>query len=169
MRKLYHITIIENVQSILENGLKAMPYDEAGTKGVFLFDEKTFYYPMALCNADGSINTRYRPTWTVADKIALTQVGLKQFAMLEVTVDENRLINDNVGEWTASEQFIHHGDIDPAAIELNGYYKAMDKDQYQVFDTENEILCSKKESKSIWKEHKKGLEELLRQYNENSV
>ena len=163
MRKLYHITNPNNVASILENGLIAKPYDEDGTKGVFLFEDKTYLSLQPLLNADGSINTRYRPTWTVADKIALTQVWLKQYALFEVTVDENKLINDNVAEHTASCQFIHQGDIASAAIGLYGYYKAVNIDRHQVYDTENKILCSKKESRSIWKEHKKGLEVLKHQ------
>lgn len=159
-RTLYHITAPENVDTVIKKGLIAQEYDDNGSKGVFLFENETYLTLSILCNADGSPNMRYKPIWRVADKIAMTEVGLMRYSLFEVKVDSGKLIKDDVAEETAEWQYIYHGDISPEAIKLQGTYDALSADKYQVFDLENKCLCSKEVSKHLWEEHIKAFESI---------
>ena len=58
-KTMYHITAPENVDRVLKEGLIAQVYDEDGSKGVFLFENETYFTTGFLLNANGSPNTRY--------------------------------------------------------------------------------------------------------------
>lgn len=103
--KLYHITYSNNAYSIIHNGLKA---NENGD--VFLFDNK-------------SVKKIYFKDYvSVADIIAVEQLFIDEYVMLEVDVSGLELLTDDVGELTASLQYIYKGDIQPERITPYGIY-----------------------------------------------
>lgn len=152
-RVLCHITAPDNVDSILKQGLIAKTYDDDGNKGVFLFQDLEYVSRFSLFfNTDGSINKRYRPTWTVANEIAVNQVWLKRYALFEVKVEADCLLPDNVGEETAIYQYIYTKDISPKAIVFRGIYDAKNQDKFPVFDVEKECLVDNELSEKLWEQ-----------------
>ncbi len=89
-KKMYHVTSIENLKSIMANGIRSNTDGE-----IFLFDELDIWNPYV-----GDI--------FVSDHIAKNQVFLEKYVMIEINpkgiVDE--VVNDNVGEFTAPVQWI---------------------------------------------------------------
>jgi hypothetical protein len=96
MRKtLYHVTSLENVESIKRNGLMC---NEEGE--IFLFT--------AL-----EIKTTRNIDWEplkVPDSIAVNQLGLEKYVLIQIEIDttgiSGKLEADNVAESTAKYQFI---------------------------------------------------------------
>lgn len=104
--KLFHITKIDNIDSILTEGLKVNDNGE-----LFLFKQNEWKYPSyALAGT---------PThWVfLGNLIAMNQLFMKEYALFEVDVNENDLEPDNVAEYTAEDQFIYHKNIEPDKIE----------------------------------------------------
>lgn len=119
----YHITALENVPSILEKGLLA---NEDGE--IFLFENKAVGYP------EKGIMIY------VADHIALNQVGLKEYVMLEISSDgiTCKLVNDDVAEicskhqWIARQPKILPQFIEPCGLlKAKGWHKIPKRFQYQ--------------------------------------
>ncbi len=109
-KKYYHITSIENMESILQNGIKA------NNEGhIFLFENKSI-------QLNGVINT-------IADCIAFNQIFIDKYAMFEIKPAglKSGLINDNVGEFSSKQQWILEQNliepkyIDPYAILKTNY------------------------------------------------
>lgn len=106
----YHITDPKNIDNILWEGLRA---NEDGE--IFLFEDK------------GIINRLTNQIISVADHIALNQVGLSEYAMFAVDADgvEGELEPDNVGEASARCQWIaRQSIIQPDYIEFCDIYTA---------------------------------------------
>lgn len=122
MKIMYHITKIENVDSILNEGLKKN--DEGD---VFLFEGCDVYLQWL---------DKYIP---IDELIATNQLFLQNYVMFEVDVTGLALLNDNVAESTAKWQYIYKGDIPKGRIKnyqhrTNATYtKAIDdiKKQYK--------------------------------------
>ena len=107
-RVFYHITPMENIESIKENGLKT---NESGE--VFLFDGCDICHPFCRIKRDGSFKMENH--WVPIDRlIATNQLGLREYAVFAVMLDENetsQLEKDEVAERTAGQQFICKKDI----------------------------------------------------------
>lgn len=103
--KLYHITDTKNAYSIIHNGLKA---NENGD--VFLFENKSV------------MKITYKDYIPVADVIAVEQLFLDKYMMFEVDVRGLELSTDDVGELTASIQYIYRGDISADRITPFGIF-----------------------------------------------
>ena len=103
--KLYHITDTKNAYSIIHNGLKA---NENGD--VFLFENKSV------------MKITYKDYIPVADVIAVEQLFLDKYMMFEVDVSGLELSTDDVGELTASIQYIYRGDISADRITPFGIF-----------------------------------------------
>jgi len=93
----YHITRLENIESILHDGLKANSDGE-----IFLFENESLIYPD--CTESGAI---WKQSY-IADLIASNQLFLTKYAMFEILPGgiEVDLINDNVAELSAKAQWI---------------------------------------------------------------
>lgn len=116
--KYYHITAIENVESILLFGILANDEGE-----IFVFENKALKFP--------SGKVMY-----VADSIALHQLGLEKFAMFEILSKGIRKepVNDNVAELTARFQWIvKQPKIARSYIKLFGIFET---------ESENRLLSS---------------------------
>lgn len=84
---LYHITPIENKESIQRDGL--IPKDGK----VFLFEDVDIPYPEGLFRTDKwSNNKRMIP---VSDIIAKVELHIKEYALFKVEVDTDTLFADN--------------------------------------------------------------------------
>jgi hypothetical protein len=105
--KYYHITPSENLQSILWNGLQANN------------DNQIFFY------SGWEIGTKHiNCTALICDFIAINQLGLKEFAIFEISSKgiKTEIQNDNVGELTAKFQFhINQSKISKSYIKFVGY------------------------------------------------
>lgn len=114
MKLLYHISEVENIDSILENGLRA---NEDGC--VYLFENVSFNKL--------TVNLKtMKPeiiNIAVADEIAKTQLFLKEYAMFEVDVEGLKLKADNVAEQCAGYHYIYHGSISADRIDYAGVFK----------------------------------------------
>lgn len=98
VKRLFHISPVENLESIKEKGLLLNDDGE-----LFLFDETDFkYYKFG--------------TFKVSELIACNQLGLKDYIVVEVEVDDKGLIGDDVAECTRDYQYISHNPIEPSQI-----------------------------------------------------
>lgn len=98
IKRLFHISPVENLESIKEKGLLLNDDGE-----LFLFDETDFkYYKFG--------------TFKVSELIACNQLGLKDYIVVEVEVDDKALIGDAVAECTRDYQYISHNHIPPSSI-----------------------------------------------------
>lgn len=113
MKLLYHISEVENIDSILNDGLKA---NEDGV--VYLFDNVSFN----KLKVDTKTMKPQIITINVSDEIAKNQVFLTKFAMFEVDVDGLKLEADKVPEESAKFQYIHKGSIPADRIEFAGVF-----------------------------------------------
>lgn len=114
MKLLYHISEVENIDSILENGLRA---NEDGC--VYLFEDALFNKFTVDIN---TMKTQFIPT-SVADDIAKTQLFLKKYAKFVVDVDELILEADNVAEQCANYHYVYYGSIPKDRINLDGVFE----------------------------------------------
>ena len=98
VKRLFHISPVENLESIKEKGLLLNDDGE-----LFLFDETDFkYYKFG--------------TFKVSELIAWNQLFLKDYIVVEVEVDDKELIGDAVAECTRDYQYISHNPIAPSQI-----------------------------------------------------
>ena len=88
-KKLYHITSVDKIDSILENGLRANEYGD-----IYLFD-----------NVSIRLDDR---TFYVADHIAKNQIFCDTYAMFEVDVKgiHKPIKQDVCGELTTKQQYV---------------------------------------------------------------
>ena len=89
-KKLYHITSLDNLKPILENGINSNSDGE-----IFLFDQ------LKICN-------QYVGEIFVSDHIAMSQIGIEEYVLLEINPNGvfNEMETDNVSEFTAPAQWI---------------------------------------------------------------
>lgn len=98
VKRLFHISPIDNLESIKEKGLLLNDDGE-----LFLFDETDFkYYKFG--------------TFKVSELIACNQLGLKDYIVVEVEVEMDDLIGDDVAECTRDYQYISYEPIEPNKI-----------------------------------------------------
>ena len=98
VKRLFHISPVENLESIKEKGLLLNDDGE-----LFLFDETDFkYYKFG--------------TFKVSELIAWNQLFLKDYIVVEVEVEMDDLIGDDVAECTRDYQYISHNPIAPSQI-----------------------------------------------------
>jgi len=112
----YHITKPENLESILETGLKANSEGQ-----IFLFDNVSI-------SLNGTTNS-------VADCIAKNQIFLDEYAMLEISSEGilTELLPDNVGELSEKFQYIAMQNfIDERFINVFGIHKTQYKPFFQI-------------------------------------
>ena len=119
VKRLFHISPVENLESIKEKGLLLNDDGE-----LFLFDETDVKYFMF-------------GTFKVSELIACNQLGLKDYIVVEVEVDDKGLIGDDVAEITRDYQYISYEPIEPNKIKsitigncenfINGMKKIYDK------------------------------------------
>ena len=115
VRRLYHISPIENLESIKKNGLRLNDDGE-----LFLYDETDIKYYMF-------------GTFKVSELIACNQLGLKDYIVVEVEVEMDDLIGDDVAEITREYQYISYEPIEPNKIKsittgnAENYINAMQK------------------------------------------
>ena len=119
VRRLYHISPIENLESIKKNGLRLNDDGE-----LFLYDETDIKYYMF-------------GTYKVSELIAWNQLFLKDYIVVEVEVDDKGLIGDAVAEVTRDYQYISYEPIEPNKIKsitigncenfINGMKKVYDE------------------------------------------
>lgn len=98
VKRLFHISPVENLESIKEKGLLLNDDGE-----LFLFDETDFKYYMF-------------GTFKVSELIAWNQLFLKDYIVVEVEVDDKGLIGDAVAEITRDYQYISYEPIEPNKI-----------------------------------------------------
>lgn len=115
VKRLFHISPVENLESIKEKGLLLNDDGE-----LFLFDETDVKYFMF-------------GTFKVSELIACNQLGLKDYIVVEVEVDDKGLIGDDVAEITRDYQYISYEPIAPSQIKsittgnAENYINAMKK------------------------------------------
>jgi hypothetical protein len=98
IKRLFHISPIDNLESIKEKGLLLNDDGE-----LFLFDETDFkYYKFG--------------TFKVSELIAWNQLFLKDYIVVEVEVEMDDLIGDAVAECTRDYQYISYEPIEPNKI-----------------------------------------------------
>lgn len=98
VKRLFHISPVENLESIKEKGLLLNDDGE-----LFLFDETDFkYYKFG--------------TFKVSELIAWNQLFLKDYIVVEVEVEMDDLIGDDVAECTRDYQYISYEPIEPNKI-----------------------------------------------------
>lgn len=106
--KLYHITPVENLESILKNGLIGDEYNN-----IYLFREEKI-----------RINNI---TNNVRDCIASGQLGLDEYVLLHIHKRgiKSPILHDMVSEITSPFQYyIEQSLIDPKYISFKGIYKS---------------------------------------------
>ena len=119
VRRLFHISPVENMESIKKRGLMLNQEDE-----LFLYDEAMIQYYMF-------------GTYKVSELIAWNQLFLKDYIVVEVEVDDKGLIGDDVAEITRDYQYISYEPIEPNKIKsitvsncenfINGMKKVYDE------------------------------------------
>lgn len=119
VRRLFHISPIDNMESIKKRGLMLNQEDE-----LFLYDEADIKYYMF-------------GTYKVSELIAWNQLFLKDYIVVEVEVDDKGLIGDDVAEITRDYQYISYESIEPSQIKnitigncenfINGMKKVYDE------------------------------------------
>lgn len=115
VKRLFHISPIENMESIKKNGLRLNDDGE-----LFLYDETDVKYYMF-------------GTYKVSELIAWNQLFLKDYIVVEVEVDDKGLIGDAVAEITRDYQYISYDLIEPSKIKsitvanCENYINAMKK------------------------------------------
>ena len=108
---LYHITNVENVESIKKNGLKV---NEEGE--LFLFDGVDYNYP--FCIIENGDRFHIEKHWVGVDRlIARNQLFMNEYAVFCVDVPSKYLKKDDVAELTADSQFIYPYNIPPHKVE----------------------------------------------------
>lgn len=106
MKTFYHVTRVENIDSIVLNGLKA---NEEGD--VFLYEE----YPLTELGRL-SLNAS-----TVGESIAKNQLFIAdKYAVFTVKAREKDLVKDNVAESTSTIQHINKGNIPSNRVKFQG-------------------------------------------------
>lgn len=109
----YHITPLENIESIKENGLKT---NEDGE--LFLFEGCDICHPFCHIKKDGTYKMENH--WVPIDRlIATNQLFLRKYAVFAVMLDENetaQLEKDEVAESTAGDQYIYRNDIPKSKV-----------------------------------------------------
>lgn len=116
----YHVSNIKNVDSILEKGLLA---DEEGN--IFLFINKLIDEPGIARNKQGKLCIGIKRR-SVANTIALNQLGLKEYALFEISAKgiDGELINDDVEELASVfHRVAKQPQIKPEFIKLCGVFK----------------------------------------------
>lgn len=119
MAKYYHITAKENLQAIIDSGIRA---NEDGE--IFLFENETIFYTGIAEDTKGK-KVLGRCKIAIADKIAADQIFLKEYVMLEIDSKglNLALVKDEVAEFSAGRQWIARQPIIyPKYISLFGYY-----------------------------------------------
>lgn len=109
IKRLYHISPIENIVSIQYNGL--------GGEEKFLFRDAT------ITNIYHQAITGETVPMTVRDAIATNQLGLRdKYAIFSVDISliRDTLKNDNVGECTAPLQYFTDAEIIPQMVKFIG-------------------------------------------------
>ena len=112
--KMYHITNMENLESILEEGIKCNADGE-----IFVFENKSIH-----CN--GITNF-------IADMIARNQIFLKEYIMIEIDENafESELIPDDVAELCHKQQwYVKQEIIAPEFLNHYGTYKTKYKEYF---------------------------------------
>ena len=124
VRRLFHLSPIENLDSIKEKGLLLNDDGE-----LFLLDESTIKYYMF-------------GEFKVSELIAWNQLFLKEYLMIEVEAEMDDLIGDAVAEVTRDYQYISYEPIAPIKIKsitvsnCENYINAM-KMLYNELDNNN--------------------------------
>lgn len=122
--KYYHITAPKNIDSILENGLRANADGD-----IFLFENKSIIRPYSIFideNREWKMDESKKSIALVADIIAMGQVFLDEYAMFEVAREgiDSDMIPDNVAEESKNFQWIAKQPvISPQFINLFGVYE----------------------------------------------
>lgn len=130
--KLYHITKVENVESIEKNGL--VPKDGK----VFLFDRVSTPYCEGLYRFD-KWSTNMRDI-EVEQIIAKTQLLIKgSYALFEVDVDGLKLEDDNCLESISKYEKYYEGTIEPSRIKYVGEFKIKPFWDYELLDYKYEV------------------------------
>ena len=119
MEKLYHITSIDRLGSIFKDGLVANYGGEINSGlsedgYIYLFENKSYVDPIT-----GDIRS-------VADDIAMNQLFLDEYIMLEIDADgiEGELEHDNVGELSSFAQWkVKQDKISSEYIDIFGKYE----------------------------------------------
>jgi hypothetical protein len=114
--KYYHITALNNVQSILKNGLRCNSDGQ-----IFVFENKSIRI--------NDVNN------TVADIIANNQIFLDKYVMFEIDDKgfNTDLINDNVGELSSKRQwFVEQSVIDKKYLNVFGIFKTNYKNFFNL-------------------------------------
>lgn len=125
MKKLlYHISHIENLESIKKNGL--LVNDDSM---LFLLDDVDFIDPI------------FKVSNKVSDIVAWNQLFLKDFLLIGVEVDDSILHSDDVAELTRDYQYYIKSNIDSSCIKsidirsCENYLKRM-KELYDSLELE---------------------------------
>lgn len=98
VKRLFHLSPVENLESIKEKGLLL---NEDGE--LFLLDEAIIKYYMF-------------GEFKVSELIAWNQLFLEEYLMIEVEVDDKGLIGDAVAEVTRDYQYIYYKPISVNSI-----------------------------------------------------
>lgn len=114
IRFYYHITPMENVKSIKENGLKTTDGE------LFLFDGADILYEFIREKRDGTFTRENH--WVPIDRIiARNQLFLSNYAVFAVMLNDEEVAQlkpDLVGESTAGSQFIYNADVKASQVFL---------------------------------------------------
>ena len=98
VKRLFHLSPVENLESIKEKGLLL---NEDGE--LFLLDEAIIKYYMF-------------GEFKVSELIAWNQLFLEEYLMIEVEVEMDNLVNDAVAEVTRDYQYIYYKPISVNSI-----------------------------------------------------
>ena len=98
VKRLFHLSPVENLESIKEKGLLL---NEDGE--LFLLDEAIIKYYMF-------------GEFKVSELIAWNQLFLEEYLMIEVEVEMDNLVNDAVAEVTKDHQYIYYKPISVNSI-----------------------------------------------------
>ena len=102
MNTLFHITAIDNIDSIMKTGLKA-----SGDGYVYLFDGVSVRTPSTF--------GEYVP---IEQIIASTQLALKDFGVFMVDTKGLDIEDDNVAEYTSEFQYRYKGNISKKRVKF---------------------------------------------------
>ena len=102
MNTLFHITAIDNIDSIIKTGLKA-----SGDGYVYLFDGVSVRTPSTF--------GEYIP---IEQIIASTQLALKDFGVFMVDTTGLDIEDDNVAEYTSEFQYRYKGNISKKRVKF---------------------------------------------------
>lgn len=105
MNTLFHITAIDNIDSIIKTGLKA-----GGDGYVYLFDGVSVRTPSTF--------GEFVP---IEQIIASTQLALKDFGVFMINTKGLDIEDDNVAEYTSEFQYRCKGNISKKKIKFLGF------------------------------------------------